>query len=597
MKLRAIPVCSQRPNSSAGCSLLLRAWALAAAFCGGLYPSSANADDLGDTSAMLFAPYAEWEVRNSTTSGNPYDVVASVTFSHEASGEERSTEMFFAGDDTWKFRFSGTQLGAWTFTTTSDDPELSGHTGRITVTDNPDGNRTGFLIAVDNQYAVQVAPGEARGYLLNIYMSEGRFPTATSASDFLDTTRNRFDDYLDEVELNGFNVVFLHPARPETWTDSGNPRRDVFQAIENAIVSAHARGLRVHLWAWGDAARGWVPPNGINSREDRRLQRYIAARLGPIAGWTMGYGFDLHEWVSEAQTQSWAEFMHERMGWAHLLWARDRSNAGLDVVSYPSFNVRDYDRVVRDLQSDPQRPHLYEERHTYRRNGDLDMDGTRGFLWNLAMAGGMGGFWGFFARGGDEGPPYPNPEQLQTHSTFWHTQGRFVLGMEPAPDRTDGVALESLDSMQFVFYGTNTNSLRIDLSGAPEALPAVAVDTLRDYEEIAIGELRPEMHTWDAPRTSDWAIAVGDFDVAPTIVGPGSGSSGSPGNGGSSGGSGMPGTTASMEDGDTGGGCATAPGSGAPVQTFWIGLLYACASLLRRSSSDRKRCDSSVFDR
>jgi len=38
------------------------------------------------------------------------------------------------------------------------------------------------------------------------------------------------------------------------------------------------------------------------------------------------------------------------------------------------------------------------------------------------------------------------------------------------------------------------------------------VDTTGAYREIEVGTLDPGEHTWQAPRTSDWAIAVGHFD-------------------------------------------------------------------------------------
>jgi hypothetical protein len=79
------------------------------------------------------------------------------------------------------------------------------------------------------------------------------------------------------------------------------------------------------FWAWGDESRKWTPigvGEGINGKEGRRLQRYIAARLGPLPGWSMGYGFDLHEYISKNELRSWQNYLHNRLGWQHLLSAR-----------------------------------------------------------------------------------------------------------------------------------------------------------------------------------------------------------------------------------------------------------------------------------
>ncbi|MEC8891835.1 MAG: hypothetical protein VX901_00790, partial [Candidatus Poribacteria bacterium] len=65
------------------------------------------------------------------------------------------------------------------------------------------------------------------------------------------------------------------------------------------ILKTYAAGGAVHLWMWGDSSRDQNTKErwGLNGCTDRRLQRYIAARLGPIPGWTLGYGYDLWEWV------------------------------------------------------------------------------------------------------------------------------------------------------------------------------------------------------------------------------------------------------------------------------------------------------------
>ena len=66
-----------------------------------------------------------------------YHVAATVEFTHAASGVRRRTEMFFAGENSWAFRFTGTKVGTWSFVTTSDDEELRGHTGRVSIVPNP----------------------------------------------------------------------------------------------------------------------------------------------------------------------------------------------------------------------------------------------------------------------------------------------------------------------------------------------------------------------------------------------------------------------------------------------------------------------------
>ena len=122
------------------------AWAAAAVIyvCTG----AARAENLGDRTVTMWAPYLEWSLSNPTFSGNPFDVVASATFVHGTSGETRLTEMFYDGGNTWKFRFTGTRVGTWTFSTTSSDADLNGHNGTITVGPNPNPGVSADSLAV-----------------------------------------------------------------------------------------------------------------------------------------------------------------------------------------------------------------------------------------------------------------------------------------------------------------------------------------------------------------------------------------------------------------------------------------------------------------
>ena len=81
-------------------------------------------------------------------------------------------------------------------------------------------------------------------------------------------------------------------------SDLTEPDLDVFDALEYAINHAHRRGGRAHIWAWGDQDRRQTPnflPGGVLGDAHKRLMRYMAARLGPLPGWCMNFGFDTLE--------------------------------------------------------------------------------------------------------------------------------------------------------------------------------------------------------------------------------------------------------------------------------------------------------------
>jgi len=492
---------------------------------------SVQAKNLGNKTGTMWAPYLEWSLTNKTYSGNPFDVVATVEFTHSGSGQKRKTEMFYAGGDVWKFRFTGTCLGTWNFKTAGSDPELNGHTGTVTIKANPNPMIRGFLTYQGNKFALQVGnEPKLKGYLFTAYMQRPDFP----ARDFADWDEKKAEQYCAATKQNGFEIIFIHVNNSWfklgklSWNEhkSENPDRRTFGQLEKIITTAHRQGYRVHLWAWGDESRKWTPigvPGGINGKADRRLQRYIAARLGPLPGWTLGYGFDLHEWVNNEQVNSWAQYLHNHFGWQHLLCARANKLKGPhNIISYAGFGAGDitttrhgpanYQEIAEDLDSDTSQPHFYEERHSYKRDGfKLDMEGTRRLLWWEAMAGGMGGFFGFYAN---SPRPYPNPEQLRTHYTFWHAKSRFRLDLQRANHlcSSNGFVLKNAQNQHYVIYQEDTQTIQIDLAQMVGSLSAVAVDTKKAYQEIELGRLGSKKQKIKLPRQSDWAIALGSFE-------------------------------------------------------------------------------------
>ena len=480
----------------------------------------------GPGSAKLFE-YAEWHVDNPSYSGNAFDVIADVQFTHAGSGETRTTQMFYDGGNDWKFRFTGTQTGTWNYTTSSADGDLDGLGRSINVVANPDPDARGFLTHQGNKFAVQKPDGTLEGYLFNAYQHGAE--QRPFLHDFSNTT-TAVDQYTDLANDNGLEVNFLIVGN--NWFDYGSEGHDEhsstdpditsFERIEQIISRTHANGNRTMIWAWGDEARKWTPigVGGINGTPDRRLQRYIAARLGPLPGWSMGYGFDLHEYISKDELRSWQSYLQSHFGWQHLLSARsvdlqssdhmngyaieDTEHGDFHGPSFPSVST-----IRNHLNSDSDNPHLYEERHLWQRWG-LDETDTRRLTWRTAIAGGMGGWYGFLDSGS-----YPGSLKtaLRTHREFWHENGRFRLDMEEADAMTGAgdayVLATSDDESLVVIYQEGTDEITVDLSGYAQAMNVIAVDTTEAYAEVDLGTLdNAAGQVIDLPGGSDWAVAL-----------------------------------------------------------------------------------------
>ncbi len=483
-----------------------------------------GAEEPLDRTGHQWSPFMEWRLKNPSYEGNPFDLVASVTFVHRDTGEERVTEMFYDGDDTWKFRFTGTRPGRWTFTTTSSDRELDGKKGTVTVAPNP--KAIGFVTRSGNKWARHAGTdGHPEPFVPQFVMYDN--PSVYyQRVDIVDADIRTF---MVEHGFNGFHTVvccrwFDMNQERSTGIDSPDPDPDprTFEALELLITRVHRAGGVVHIWAWGDESRRQTPIKwGINGKADRRLQRYIGARLGPIPGWTMGYGYDLWEWVKGEELSSWHEFMHKHLGWKHMLGARSWTNSlkqlseAMDYSSYEQHRP-DYNKYVETIDARPIKPSFSEDRFRIRvRAKDYTMEETRRGLWHSTMAGGVANIWGNLKGGrrpGGGSLVYPKPQWIKTYSVFF--KDRFLIDMVRVNLITAGVCLKRPGNAYYVFYKEDATSVEMDLSKMEGTQPAVAVDTTKPYAEIDLGRLTPKKHSWRAPYKSDWAIAVGDFSDA-----------------------------------------------------------------------------------
>ncbi len=490
----------------------------------------ATAIDNANRTTTLWTPMQEWSVPNPQFDGNPFNIEGTATFTHGESGTTIRTGLFYDGGNAWKFRFAPTKTGEWTFETASDDEDLDGHTGTVTVEPNPDPDARGFLTVADShRWAWQIGEnGETHAFTPQLVMYKNiEAIEAMSDEEIEEDLRIWFDEH----GFHGLHVAvfcrwfdFEKDRHSQFDTEDPMPDPRTFAVLERLITMAHDAGGYVHLWKWGDEDRHMTPIRwGINEAVDRRLQRYIAARLGPLPGWTLGYGFDLWEWVNAEQLHSWHAYMHEHLGWPRFIGGRtdawhtpitEAITYELDYVGYETHQP-DYDTYVAVLDLQPERPAMMEDRFRIRysiyRNKDYSLDDTRRGLWRSTMAGGVANIWGYLLPDADDGGsrPFPNLPQLQTYATFFDI--RPLNNMVLDNDRTDAVGVRwGLD--RFVFYGEDVHAIAMNLADMEGPQPAFAIDTKVPYSEFDLGILDPDNHTWEAPYRSDWAISVGVFE-------------------------------------------------------------------------------------
>lgn len=159
---------------------------------------------LGNRTAVMWE-YEEWSVDNPSWSGNPFDVRVPVTFTHQESDEQRTTEMFYDGNNTWKFRFTGTRTGEWTFTSQSEDADLDKLSGEVEIRPNPEKNAHGFMTHFSNKWGWQ---GTEKAFIPQYVMGKALDYFYDFEKNEVDTKKIEADirEFIDEHGFTGFHL-------------------------------------------------------------------------------------------------------------------------------------------------------------------------------------------------------------------------------------------------------------------------------------------------------------------------------------------------------------------------------------------------------
>ncbi len=489
-------------------------------------------------------PFIEWSIKNPSSGINPFDVEATVTFTHSEKGESFTTSMFYDIEDTWKFRFTAKITGDWIFKTQSETAQLDGWTGKVVIKENPDENAHGFMKSFGNKWGWEgteqaFVPQYVMGRELRSYLREDGSINLTLIEEDM------------EEFLKGHGFTGFHITASGEWFDNGNPDPAFYSVLETLITKVHRSGGACHIWLWGSNLE---PLDGkpMNEKDQRNL-RYLAARIGPLPGWSMGYGYDVENgWASRKQLDEWKIFLESEMGWGHFLGARvgydekglfavdprpprpphdEKFRApigdeytfwlGGDYMGYTSYRPL-YDRYRKAIEHHPDKPTFEEDRFRIRdfegwNYKDYDEELTRRGLWHSVMAGGVANIWGNFLPQ-EEGidyetlnkkgsKPYTIKEQIKTHSLFF--ENRFLKEFE-SRKVGETLMLFTPGNKKIILYTENTNQIDLQKITSTPKGPVIAVDTKRPYKELHISLQEGGQH-WKAPYKSDWAIAIGDF--------------------------------------------------------------------------------------
>jgi hypothetical protein len=511
--------------------------------------TAGGGDDLASLTGLVHAPFLEWTLEASDLGGtNPFDVAASATFTRRGGGGTYRVPMFYTGDDVFAFRFTGPRTGVYDIVTQStDSAALDGRTGVATIAANPDPEAKGFMTTVANadgtgSWAYLAGDdGQPRRMLFNPQVraagttDPGGFShLAVGLSSDADERGVQIEENLDSMEAHGFHAIEFNVAH--NWVEWGlrndqtstntEPDPFTFDVIEDLLERAYARGWFMHIWGWSDRQAGGSPADlegGIDGFVDRRVQRMIVGRLGAYPNWSFSYGYDLEEYLTPAQARDWHARMRALGTLPRLYMAReadarapdtvfDLGMEKLDVFSWDGRPEGDWfaDALEQHRRSPEGMALIYERRFWSDRDGVWTEDVARSAAWQFAMANGVSAIFGQGRDGRGATPEYREPEVWRTLHEFWEERFAFPLAIQHDP--ADGFVLADGDERQVV-YQVDTDSIDVVIAPGRDGVPVVAVDARSPYHEVDMGTLGAGRHTVTLPSRSDWALAVGSFEL------------------------------------------------------------------------------------
>jgi len=451
--------------------------------------------------------------------------------------------MFYDGNNAWKFRYLPRFKGIHALSTFSKLSELGGLTGTLMVTPNLNPERArGFLMkspknpANGNSQEKFYWMGTREPFIPQLVMFNHNLnDNPKLIHEKPSIVDQKIQEFMVESGFNGFHFAAvcsrwfdINFASPRPTTSHKYPDFRTFQALELLINKTYTAGGLVHIWMWADekAATPKYLSGGYDGTVDRRLQNYIAARLGQVPGWSMSYGYDLHEYIknNEWRLKAWYDRLRGQIGgpW-HMISGRGDHNKltqwieDLDYSSYQWWEP-EYDDYVDHITKRPQKPTISEDRFRVRTGysqKDYILPQVIEGLWDSVMAGGVGNIWGYLLGDNITSKSFPSAYKLmiKAYGRFWDDNQRFMVDMVRADNfvGTGGHCLRRPNDSYYVFYQKSTDAIWVDLSKMNGPSRAIAVDTKTGYVERDLGVLQNKAQTINLSRwgTSNWAIAVG----------------------------------------------------------------------------------------
>ena len=231
-------------------------------------------------------------------SRNPFDAVVKGVFTQ--GGHTIDAPGFYDGDGIWRVRFSPPSEGAWTWTITSDLPDLDGRNGGFTVTAPTAGNHG--PVAVADTFHFAHADGTpyrqlgttAYGWTHQEEMQRRRTLETLAASPF---NKIRMLVFPNGSIPNEPLFPFEKSGPGEADWDFTRFNPAYFRRLDQQVAALMALGIQADVILFHPYDEDRWGFDRMSAETDDRYVRYVVARLAAYRNvwWSMANEFDLLE--------------------------------------------------------------------------------------------------------------------------------------------------------------------------------------------------------------------------------------------------------------------------------------------------------------
>ena len=222
---------------------------------------------------------------------------------------------FYDGAGVYRVRFMPDTVGAWTFRTKSNRPELDGQTGTFTVTDARAGNHG--PIRVKDQYHFVYSDGTPYRELGTTCYAWTSQPVALEEQTLKTLAGAPFNKLRMCVFPKWFNYNHTEPPRypfvgeaPNRW-DFTKFNPEYFQHFERRIAEVGAMGIEADVILFHPYDEGHWGFDNMGADNDDRYLRYMIARLGAYrhVWWSLANEWDYYKTKKETDFERFGEII------------------------------------------------------------------------------------------------------------------------------------------------------------------------------------------------------------------------------------------------------------------------------------------------